>query len=50
MVVKKSGSTSDFSVEVILQLDKMRVNKVSMLVTPGSDYDMLISMDNLIRL
>ena len=49
MAVKGSRSTSNFSVEVIIQLGKMRVNKVPMLVTLVSDYDILISMDDLIR-
>jgi len=34
----------------MIQLGKMRVDKVPMLVTPVSDYDILISMDNIIRL
>jgi len=34
----------------MIQLGKMRVDKVPMLVTPVSDYDILISMDDLIRL
>jgi len=34
----------------MIQLGKMRVDKVPMLVTPVSDYDILISMDHLIRL
>jgi len=50
MAVKGSQSTSNFSVEVMSQLGKMTVDKVPMLVTPVSDYDILISMDNLIRL
>jgi len=50
MGVKGSRSTRNFSVEVMIQLGKMRVDKVSMLVTPVSDYDILISMDDLIRL
>jgi len=50
MAVKGSRSTSKFSVEVMIQLVKMKVDKVSMLVTPVSDYDILISMDDLIRL
>jgi len=50
MVVKGSRATSNFSVEVMIQLGKMRVDKVPMLVTPVSDYDILISMDDLIRL
>jgi len=50
MAVKGSRSTSNFSVEVMIQLGKMRVDKVPMLVTPVSDYDILISMDDLIRL
>jgi len=50
MAVKGSRSTSNFAVEVIIQLGKMRVDKVPMLVTPVSDYDILMSMDDLIRL
>jgi len=50
MAVKGSRSTSKFSVEVMIQLVKMKVDKVSMLVTPVSDYDILISMDDHIRL
>jgi len=34
----------------MIQLGKMRVNKVPMLVTPLSDYDIFIIMDDLIRL
>jgi len=34
----------------MIQLGKMTVDKVPMLVTPLSDYDILISMDDLIRL
>jgi len=37
MAVKGSRSTSNFSVEVMIQLGKMRVDKVHMLVTPVSD-------------
>jgi len=50
MPVKGSRSTSNFSVEVMIQLAKMKVDKVPMLVTPVSDYDILISMDDVIRL
>jgi len=50
MAVKGSRSTSNFSVEVMIQLGKMTVDKVPMLVTPVSDYDILISMDDHIRL
>jgi len=50
MVVKGSRSTSNFSVDVISKLGKMKVDKGPMLVTPVSDYDILISMDDLIRL
>jgi len=49
MAVKGSRSTSNFSVEVMIELGKMRVAKVPMQVTPVSDYDILISMDDLIR-
>jgi len=47
MAVKGSRSTSNFSVEVMIQLGKMRVDKMPMLVTPVSDYDIFISMDDL---
>jgi len=50
MAVKGSRSTSNFSGEVIIQPGKMRVDKVPMLVTPVSDYDILISMHDIIRL
>jgi len=50
IVVKGSRSTSNFSVEVMIRLGKMRVDKVPMLVTLVSDYDILISMDDLITL
>jgi len=50
MAVKGSRSTSNFSVAVMIQLGKMRVDKVPMLVTPVSAHDILISMDDLIRL
>jgi len=50
MAVKVSRSTSNFSVEVMIQLGKISVDKVPMLVTPVSDYDILISMDDLITL
>jgi len=50
MAVKGSRSTSNFSVEVMIQLGKMKVHKVPMIVTPVSDHDILISMDDLIRL
>jgi len=50
MAVQGSRSTSNFSVEVIIQLGRMRVDMVPMLVTPVSDYDILISIDDVIRL
>jgi len=50
MAVKGSRSTSNFSLEVMIQLGKMRVDKVPMLVTPVSHYDILISLHDLIRL
>jgi len=50
MAVKGSRSTRNFSVEVLIQLGKMKVDRVPMLVTPVSDYDILSSMDDLIRL
>jgi len=48
MAVKGSRSTSNLSVEVMIQLGKMRVNKVPTLVTPVSAYDILISMGGLV--
>jgi len=50
MAVKASRSTSNFFVEVRIQLGKMKVDMVPMLVMPVSDYETLICMDNLIRL
>ena len=50
MAVKGSRSSSNLSVEVMIQLGKMRVDKVPMPVMPVSGYDILISMDDLIRL
>jgi len=50
MAVKGSRSTTNFSVQVMIQLGKMRVDKVPILVMPVSDYDILISMADLIRL
>jgi len=50
MAVKGLRSTSNFSVEVMIQLGKMKVDKVPMLVTPVSYYNILISMEDLIRL
>jgi len=50
MAVQGSRSTSNFAFEVIIQLGWMRVDKVPVLVLPVSDYDILISMDNLIKL
>jgi len=50
MAVNESRSTSNFSVEVTIQLGKMRVDKVPTLVTLVTDYYILISMDDLIKL
>ena len=50
MAVKGLRSPSNFFVEVLIQLGTVRVDKVPMLVTPVSDHDILISMDDLIRL
>jgi len=50
MAVKGSRSTRNFSVDVIIQPGRIRIDKVPMLVRPVSDYDILISMDDLIRL
>ena len=50
MAVKGLRSASNFSVEVMIQLGKIRVDKVPMLVAPVSDYDILRSMDDFIRL
>ena len=48
--VEGSGSTSNFSVDIVIQLGKMRVDKVPMLVMPVSDYHIHFSMDDLLRL
>jgi hypothetical protein len=50
MAVKGSRSTANFSVEVMIQLGRMKVENVQMMVTPVSDYDVLLSMDDLSRL
>jgi len=49
MAVKELRSTSNFSVEVMIRLGKMRVDKVPMVVALVSDYDILIIMEDLIR-
>ena len=50
MAVKGSRSTSNHGVKVMIHLGKMKVKDVEMMVTPVSDYDVLLSMDDLIKL
>ena len=50
MAVKGSRSTSNYSSTVDIQIGKMIVPKVEMMITPVSDYDILLSMDDLTRM
>jgi len=49
MAVKGSRSTSYYGCNVEIQIGRMKIPKVDMMVTPVSDYDVLVSMDNLTR-
>jgi len=49
MAVKGSQSTSNYGCNVEIQIGRMRIPKVDMMVTPGGDYDVVISMDDLVR-
>ena len=50
MAVKGSRSTSNYSATVDVEIGKMKVRNVEMMRTPVSDYDMLLSMDDLMRM
>ena len=50
MAVKGSRSTSNYKVKVMIHLGKMKIRDVEMMVTSVSDYDVLLSMDDLIKL
>ena len=45
-----SRSTCNTTVDVIIQVGKMKGDKVSMLLIAGSEYNICISIDDLIRL
>jgi len=49
MAVKGSRSTIKYGCNVKIQIGRIRIPKVDMMVTPISDYDVLISMDDLTR-
>ena len=49
MAVKGSRSTSNYGCNVKIQIGRMKIPTVDMRVTPVSDYDVLISMDDLAR-
>ena len=48
--VTRSGSTCNTTVDVMIQVGKMKGDKVSMMLIAGSDYNICISIDDLIRL
>ena len=50
MAVKGSRSTSHYSAIVDVVIGKMNVRYVEMMITPVSDYDILLSMDDLTRM
>ena len=50
MAVKGSRSTSNYSAIVDVEIGKMKVRNVEMMITPVSDYDILLSMDDLTRM
>ena len=50
MAVSGSRSTSNYSAIVNIQIGKMRLRKVEMTITPVSDYDILLSMNDLMRM
>ena len=50
MAVKGSRTTSNYSAIVDVEIGKMKVRNVEMMITPVSDYDILLSMDNLTRM
>ena len=48
--VKGSGSTSNYSAIVDVEIAKMKVRNVKRMITPVSDYDILLSMDDATRM
>ena len=50
MAVGGSRSTSNDSVTVDVEIGKVKVRNVQMMITPVSDYDILLSIDNLTRM
>ena len=50
MAVKGSRSTSNYIAIVDIEIGKMQVRNVEMLIIPVSDYDILLSMDDLTRM
>ena len=50
MAVKGSRSTSNYSANVDVEIEIMKVRKVEMMITPVSDYDIHLSMDDLTRM
>ena len=50
MAVKESRSTSNYSGIVDIQIGKIKLQNVEMMITPVSDYDILLSMDDLTRM
>ena len=50
MAVNGSRSTSNESAIVDVEIEKLKVGNVEMMITPVSDYDILLSMDDLTRM
>ena len=50
IAVKGSRSTSNYSTLVDVKIGKMNVRNVEVMITPVSDYDILLSMDDLTRM
>src|SRR6266404_1643808 len=50
MAVKGSQSTSHDGSSVEIQIGKMKIQNVEMMITPVSDYNVLLSMDDLTRM
>ena len=49
MAVKESRSNSNYGCNVEIHIGRMRIPKVDMMVTPVSDYNVLIILNNLAR-
>ena len=50
MAVKGSRSTSNYRAIMNVEIGKMKVRNVEMMIKPVSDYDILLSMDDLTRM